>query len=240
MKMNSKKFIQSLYIICKKYLKELYKSQNENKKELLQKIANLLLTYTIDNNALNLSKAQKNVIYTEFSKMLLEIFEAQIKNTNDIIYKILRNVTETSFEHYGIIIDKKVIEKIIDENFKDKPFSERVWENENEVCKKLHKEVKDFLEGTINANEIKSRIEKQFNTERYNANRLVDTEIARCQSKAFDRFCEEVGVKKVIYRATLCNSCDECLSHDGEIFDFKDKPELPKHPFCKCYYDIEE
>ena len=34
-------------------------------------------------------------------------------------------------------------------------FYERVWENENEVAKYLHKQVNNFLNGKINVNQIK-------------------------------------------------------------------------------------
>ena len=88
-------------------------------------------------------------------------------------------------------------------NFKGKHFSKRIWSNEKEVANHLHRKVNDFLKGKVNVNQIRKDIEKTFNTSAYNSKRLVTTEVARCSSNAFDRYCKEVGVKKVKYNATL-------------------------------------
>ena len=87
---------------------------------------------------------------------------------------------------------------------------------------------------------IEKEIKNTYNTSAYNAKRLVETEVSRCHSSAFDRFCKETNVKKVKYVARRCNTCDECMSNDGKIFDFNKKPELPRHPMCQCYYYIAE
>ena len=36
------------------------------------------------------------------------------------------------------------------------------------------------------------------------------------------------------------NSCEDCLKHHGEVFQFDDpeKPELPIHPNCRCKYEL--
>lgn len=238
--MDRQEFIESLYDDSEEYLNEIYKSQEDNKNQILDKLAKILLIYTIADNVLNLTNKEKKNNYSKLSTFLLDTFSKRSKNTSNVVGKILTKVADNSFNYYGMKSHKNDVENIINSNFKGRHFSDRIWENENQVCKKLHKEIKNFLDGKINVNQIKSHIEKEFAAEKYNVNRLVDTEIARCQAKAFDRFCKEVGVKKVIYRATLCNSCSDCLSDDGRVFDFKDKPELPRHPMCQCYYDIFE
>ncbi|EPY2275252.1 minor capsid protein, partial [Clostridium sporogenes] len=146
---------------------------------------------------------------------------------------------KNTFNFYSYNANLKDIRKIIESNFKGKHFSTRVWENEKAVGEHLHKQVKQFLDGKINVNQIKKDIEKTFNTNAYNAKRLTETEVNRCSSNAFDRFCIETGVKKVRYNATLDNRlCAICAPDNDKVFDFKNKIELPRHPLCRCFYEI--
>lgn len=238
--MNNDEFMESIYEGMEEQLKETYKKKKESRDELLKAIAMIMLTYTVLNDVLSLSEKDYNKQYNLLSTLIIELTRGNIKQETSNIRNILANVVENTYNQYSYNHNLKDVEKIINDNFKGKHFSDRIWDNEQEVAKKLTKQCQDFLQGKINVNQIANEIKNTYNTSAYNAKRLVETEVARCQSKAFDRFCKEVGVKKVIYRATLCNSCEHCLGLDGEIFEFKDKPELPKHPFCKCYYDIEE
>ena len=132
----------------------------------------------------------------------------------------------------------KDVRKIIESNFKGKHFSERVWSNEQEVAKHLHKQINDFLNGKINVNQIKKDIEKTFNTSAYNSRRLVETEVNRCEDEAFRRFCKEVGAKKVVRNEVLDRkTCKECASIDGKVYDLDDAPGVV-HPCCRGFNTI--
>ena len=105
----------------------------------------------------------------------------------------------------------------------------------------MHKQVKSFLDGKINVNQIKKNLEKIYNTNAYNAKRLVETEVNRCSSNAFDRFCKETRVKKVRDNATLdSRTCPKCSPYHDKVFKFKDKIELPRDALCRCSYTIED
>lgn len=236
--MNNDEFMESIYEGMEEQLKETYKKKKESRDELLKAIAMIMLTYTVLNDVLSLSEKDYNKQYNLLSTLIIKLTKGDIQQIQDNTINILRNTVKNTYNHYSYNHNLKDAEKIINQNFKGKHFSSRIWDNEQEVAKTLTKQCQDFLKGKINVNQIANEIKNTYNTSAYNAKRLTETEVARCQSKAFDRFCKEVGVKKVIYRATLCNSCEHCLGLDGEIFDFKDKPELPRHPMCKCYYDI--
>lgn len=238
--MNNDEFMESIYEGMEEQLKETYKKKKESRDELLKAIAMIILTYTVLNDVLSLSEKDYNKQYNLLSTLIIKLTRGNIKQETSNITNVLKNTIKNTYDFYSYNYNLKDVENIINDNFKGKHLSDRVWDNEQEVAKKLTKQCQDFLKGKISVNRIAKEIKDTYNTSAYNAKRLTETEVARCQSKAFDRFCKEVGVKKVIYRATLCNSCEHCLGLDGEIFEFKDKPELPKHPFCKCYYDIEE
>ena len=231
-------FIDSLYNEADKQLNDTYKKKKESRDELLKAIGMILLTYTIVDNVLSLSKKDYNKEYSLLGALIIKLTRGNIKQETSNTTSILKNTIKNTYNHYSYNYNLKDVEKIINDNFKGKHFSDRVWENEQEVAKKLNKQCQDFLRGKINVNQIQSEIKKTYNTSAYNAKRLAETEVSRCHSAAFDRFCKETGVKKVKYVARRCKTCDRCLSYDGKIFDIDDKPYQPQHPLCQCYYKI--
>ena len=231
-------FIDSLYNEADKQLNDTYKKKKESRDELLKAIAMILLTYTIVDNVLSLSEKDYNKEYSLLGTLIVKLSKGNIKQEINNTTNILRNTVKNTYKHYSYNHNLKDVEKIINDNFKGKHFSDRIWENEQEVAKKLTKQCQDFLRGKINVNQIEKEIKNTYNSSAYNAKRLVETEVSRCHSAAFDRFCRETGVKKVKYVARRCKTCDRCLSYDGKIFDIDDKPYQPQHPLCQCYYKI--
>ena len=219
-------------------LKKTYKTKKESRNELLKAIAMILLTYTIVDNVMSLSKSDYDKEYILLYKLIKKLTKGDIKQIQDNTTKILESTVKSTFNFYSYNHNLKDVEEIINQNFKGKHFSKRVWDNEHEVAKKLTQQCQDFLRGKINVNQIAKEIKDTYNTSAYNAKRLAETEVSRCHSAAFDRFCRETGVKKVKYVARRCKTCDRCLSYDGKIFDIDDKPYQPQHPLCQCYYKI--
>lgn len=234
-------FIESLYKLADKELKKIYKTKRLNRDKILQEVANILLTYTISKDVMNMDSTTINDEYEKMSELIVSICKGEAASQEKIIEELLSNVIKKTFSFYSYNKGLKDVKKIVDDNYKGKHFSERIWSNENEVNKHLHKKIKSFLNGKINVNQIKKDIEKTFNTSAYNAKRLVVTEVSRCSSDSFNRFCEETGVKKVRYNATLDNKlCTDCAKYHDEVFNLKDKIEVPRHPLCRCFYTIEE
>ena len=224
-------FVDSLYDEADKQLNDTYKKKKESRDELLKAIAMILLTYTIVDNVLSLSEKDYNKEYSLLYLLIIKLTKSDIRQISNNTTNILENTIKNTYKHYSYNYKLKDVENIINKNFKGKHFSKRIWDNEQEVAKKLHKQCQDFLQGKINVNQIEKEIKNTYNTSAYNAKRLVETEVSRCHSAAFDRFCIETGVKKVKYVARRCNTCSECMSNDGKIFDFNKKLELPLHPF---------
>lgn len=235
------KFIESLYDDAEEETKDIYKQQKKARDELLNQIALVMLTYTVIDGVMKLSRGDKIKEYSRLSKLIKFNCKATGKVQEDIINNILTKTANNTFDFYSYNKGLKDVQALIDKNFKGKHFSERVWENESQVASHLHKQVNDFLQGKVNVNQIKSNIEKTYNTSAYNAKRLVETEVNRGSSNAFDRFCKETGVKKVRYNATLDSRlCSDCAQYHDKVFDLKDKIEVPRHPLCRCFYTIED
>ena len=234
----TEKFVEGLYNEMEEQINETYRQKKESRDELLKAIALILLSYTIVNDVMNLSKSDYKKQYNLLSSLILKLTKGDIKQETSNITNILDSTVKNTYNFYSYNYNLKDVEKIINDNFKGKHFSKRIWNNEQEVAKKLNKQCQEFLQGKINVNQIKKEIKDTYNTSAYNARRLVETEVSRCHSDAFDRFCKETGVKKVKYNATFCNTCNNCMKDHGKVFKINDKPELPRHPMCRCYYNI--
>lgn len=237
---DEEKFVEGLYEQANEQLKEVYKEQKEARNELLQEIAMIMLTYNILDGLMSIKKNYRDKIYKKLSGLII----INYKNISNKEVKVLNNILESTvkktFNFYSYNSGLKDVRKIVESNFKGKHFSERVWENENEVAKYLHKQVNNFLNGKINVNQIKKDIEKTFNTSAYNAKRLVTTEVSRCQNEAFRKLCEETNVKKVKRNAILdSKTCDDCYPLNGRVYELKDMPQI-SHPMCRCFYEVYE
>ena len=233
-------FVESLYNNADEELNSTYRQKKESRDELLQAIGMILLTYTIVNDIMSLSKSDYDKEYILLYKLIKKLTKGDIKQIQDNTTKILESTVKSTFNFYSYNHNLKDVEKIINQNFKGKHFSKRVWDNEQEVAKKLTKQCQDFLQGKINVNQIAKEIKNTYNTYSYNAKRLVTTEVSRCHNESFRRFCYETGVKKVIRNAILDNkTCTDCAEHDGEIYYIGNMPDVP-HPMCRCFYEIYE
>ena len=233
-------FVESLYNKAEMQIKEVYQEQKKNRDELLQQIATIMITYTILNDLMKLSSTDKKKEYNRLSKMVTSGAQSQGFIQNRVIKDILTTTVNKAFDFYSYNVGLKDVKEIIGNNFKGKHFSSRVWDNESDVAKHLHKQVNDFLNGKVNVNQIKRNIEKNYNASAYNAHRLVETEVARVENESFKRFCKETDVKKVRRIAVLDNrTCNDCAGYDNEVYELVNAPDLPAHPLCRCYLTIE-
>ena len=236
-------FMKSLYDNGDKELKRLFKHQYKIKGAILSEVANIMLIYVIENDVMVMSAAEQQKEMQKLSNIINSYMKADAEMQISIISSLLANTTKDTFRFYSYNAKKKEVEKILNESFKGKHFSNRVWDNENEVAKYLNKQIEEFIKGGVSVNKIKNNIEDTFNSGAYNAKRLTETEISRCANSAFNRFAEEVEVKRVRRNEILdSKTCEKCMSHDGDEWDFNNpkKPDLPVHPCCRAYWDIIE
>lgn len=240
--MDSKKlqdFMENLYDEGENSLNDTYRQKKQSRDELLKTIAIIMLTYNIVDGVMSLSDKDFFKESNNIKKLIKSLIVADIAQIQGNTSGILKNTVEGIFDFYSYNYNLKDVEKIIKDSFKDKHFSDRIWDNEQAVANRLNKQCQDFLQGKINVNQIKNDIEKTYNTSAYNAKRLVETEVSRCSNQSFIRFCNETGVEKVRYNSVLDgNTCNDCSQYNGRIYDLDKAPELPRHPLCRCYYEI--
>lgn len=239
--MNKIDFIKSMYRMSNVELNNLYRNLRNSRNKLLQEIANIILNYTVENNIMVMSISQKNNLLKELTdevnSFLKDKCTEEIKITNVVLEIVINETFKYHKWNYNIGFDD--VRKIINNSFKGKHFSTRVWDEEVKVAEKLHRQIKDFLYGKINVNQIRKEIENTFNSSAYNAKRLVETEVGRVHDESFKKFCSETGVERVKRNEILdAKTCNDCAEYDGEIYELDKAPILPVHPMCRGFYEI--
>ncbi|NRT90038.1 hypothetical protein [Clostridium beijerinckii] len=231
-------FIEGLYDNANDQLKEVYKEQQQNRDNLLKEIANVMLTYTVADTVMNLSKDEQDKLSSKFLNLITGYAKVQGTITNKTTTDILNNTVSNTYKFYSYNANHKDVKEIIDNNYKGKHFSSRVWDNEQAVAELLHSQTQDFLKGKVNVNQIKKLIHDTYDNNAYEVRRLVETEVNRCEDEAFRKFCKETGVKKVIRNEVLdAKTCTRCAALDGKPFDLDKAPGVV-HPLCRGFNTI--
>ena len=234
--------IEEIYEEASKGLNDIYKEEKEAREKLLNKVARIMLTYKIADSFLKVTAKEKQKIKNDFNKELKKNFNDLIELEKEKTTEILTNAaTKVGAFFDEAIISRNDINKIVNSTFKGEIYSERIWSNINEVSKLMQKNMNDFFNSSISVNDIENIIKKHFNTSASNVKRLVNTEISRVINEINNVQFKELGVKKVTYNAELDKgTCEVCESLHGTIFNLEDKPVIPQHPNCRCYYEIKE
>ncbi|MDB3832830.1 phage head morphogenesis protein, partial [Clostridioides difficile] len=95
-----------------------------------------------------------------------------------------------------------------------------------------------FLNGKTSVNKIEKAIRDKYSTGAGQTSRLIENEVARCQSEVNEYFFKVQGIIKVMYCADLdSRTCSDCSIYNGVIFYVnEDRPSLPRHCHCRCQY----
>lgn len=129
-------------------------------------------------------------------------------------------------------------ERILNSKFLGKNYSERIWNNTQEVADSLQREMCiGLLSGTAER-EIANLIAQQFAVASHKARRLIRTESAYRTNEMDALAYAECGLDKYIILATLdMRTSKLCQSMDMKEFKLKDKQVgvnfPPFHPYCR-------
>lgn len=170
---------------------------------------------------------------TDISDLLNKVYESTNYRT--------AHLTQTMKGEYGKYgqVDPNTVQRIIHSPWAPdgKDFSERIWDNRKKLTKTMQSEFTQAMiigQGTA---DISKAIVKNMNTSYSNANRLVETELARVHSQAFMDCMAELDVDAVEILATLDSKTSPiCRRMDGKVVQRKDaKPGITIPPFhCHC------
>lgn len=167
--------------------------------------------------------------------------------------EILQGRTEEELKRQAGILGKTITNNaqtahaIVNASFHNATFSDRIWMNQALLKSELDRLLQTGLIQGKNPRVLARELEKKFDTSRFNAERLMRTELARVQTEAQKQSFERNGFEQYTF---LANSgcCDLCKDKDGKHFKVKDmKPgenAAPLHPHCRCsvaaYEDSED
>lgn len=243
------KLTEELYNNAEISMKDSYKEIKKSRDELLNDISNILLSYNIADSAMNLSVGDRDKLYKDLSAKIDKLFSDEGKKEQKLIQQILITAIKDKnginsyvmalgldFKHTKI--SNKDLDKIINKTISGKNYSDRIWDNKEELAKIVKADIKKFLNGEIDVNSISKKIKERYNTNAYVSKRLVTTEVARVMEESNNLWEKQNNIKYVMYSATLdSKTCKDCGEHDGEVFEVDKKPiKLPKHPLCRCTY----
>lgn len=127
----------------------------------------------------------------------------------------------------------------VDSSYKNATWSERLWNNQTLLKNKLNNIISNALIQGRNPREFISEIRKQFDVSRYQAERLLRTEIARAQVQAQAESYKAEDIDQYEYVACgMKDCCSVCKKLDGKIFKVEDLEcgvnAPPMHPNCHC------
>lgn len=140
------------------------------------------------------------------------------------------------------------VKSVVNASFHNATFSDRVWANQSILRSNLENILTNAMIQGRNPRDYISQIRKTCNVSRYQAERLLRTELSRVQADAQMKCYEEADFDEYIYHALGSGACDECKVLDKQHFKLVDAEigvnMFPMHPNCRCstgpYMDTEE
>ena len=240
--------VEQMYLRNNEYLgSNCDKKRNFNKEQLIKELSKIMFEFNISNDCLSINKVQQSKLYKELSIKLDEMFNDEYLTERDCIKEILSNCAKDSYYINSFVtsigisytlkpVSNKVLQKIINHKIDGKMWNDKLWENKKNLRKDLKVQVKKFLNGEINVNEISNILEKKYSNNKYVTKRLVNNEISLVQNMANDVWNKNHNVNYVMWDATLDNkTCNDCGSLDGKVFPSDDIPyDGHKHVLCRC------
>ncbi|WP_238860889.1 minor capsid protein [Clostridium sp. YIM B02569] len=249
-------FFQAAYLKFTKYIfdkgeediKPLLEQQSKDMKNLLNEISNMMLIYKIHDTVMSMSESDQKKEKSRLDKVIENTFKSQYRAERKQITGMLNEVGQDKYNSNSFLftLDKnnkrkrlntEELKKIISQKVEGKSYSERLWDDKNQVASTLQKEIKKFMQGKTNVNDIKQVIEKRFAANEFNTRRIVASEIARVQSAVSDKWCKDNGIEYQIFSVVLDSATSRfCRPHANDppyrINDIN-KPIPPLHPFCR-------
>lgn len=179
------------------------------------------------------------------SQMKLRILKAQSK-VEETIDMALWQRTYDTFEHQAGILGNTVlddiqpmVETIARASFHGQEFSKRIWGKQQTMLQKqLDKALSECLILGKGASPFTRKLRKICNVSKYQAQRLMNTELARVQCRAEQEAYERCGFTDMVYLVNP-SCCPECRKHDGRHFPTRKMEQgvnaPPLHPNCRCF-----
>lgn len=210
---------------AKKYVKEKDFSKEANEQMRLYNLAMKV-------NRLELLKANIGLELTAGSDELVSFTKEKLEGA--ALEQIQRNA---GILGDTIVDNAKTAKTIANSSFKNATFSERIWSQQDLLKNDLYGILSTALIQGRNPREFIPKVRKSFDVTRYQAERLLRTELTRVRIQAQAESYEANGIDEYEYVACgLKDVCPICKVLDKQIFKLKDmepgENAPPMHPNC--------
>ena len=165
-----------------------------------------------------------------------DVIRDGVSKTYSDFFKI--QTTEFGLDGANTVLPKKIIEMLMQQPWSGSNFSERIWDNSSALARVLKQEIiQAFMQG-VSVKDLSDRIEKRFENDRYNTERLVRTELNYALNQSTKLSYDEAGIKEYEFLAEIdSRTSDICRELNGQIFKMKDARAgvnyPPMHPHCR-------
>ena len=165
-----------------------------------------------------------------------DVIRDGVSKTYSDFFKI--QTTEFGLDGANTVLPQKTIEMLMQQPWSGSNFSERIWDNSSALARVLKQEIiQAFMQG-VSVKDLSDRIEKRFENDRYNTERLVRTELNYALNQSTKLSYDEAGIKEYEFLAEIdSRTSDICRELNGQIFKMKDARAgvnyPPMHPHCR-------
>ena len=214
------------------------KRLSEINEELANKLRIELETLAMKSRITRLDSL-KTQIDIELSKKISKDYNIVEKGISEV-YRDFFKIQTTDFGLTGVntVLPKKTLKMLMQQPWSGANFSERIWGNSEALGKVLKQEIiQSFMQG-VSVKDLSDRIEKRFENDRYNTERLVRTELNYAFNQTTKLSYEEAEIEEYEFLAEIDSRTSEiCKKLNGEKFKVKDARAgvnyPPMHPHCR-------
>lgn len=135
-------------------------------------------------------------------------------------------------------VDDKKIRKVLNNSWSGKNYSQRIWKNTDKLAKLIKNEITDGFHRGVSINKMAKLVQQRMNVGKYEATRLVRTEMNYVQNQAALDSIKDADMKYYIFLATLDKKTSTvCRAHDRKVYPVDSATPgtnmPPLHPHCR-------
>lgn len=200
--------------------------------EKLSKDGSLSRSDMYKNN--HLKKLEKR--YEEIIKELGEkVEEFASQNMQEGFEKVYSDVQISLAVPDFAPVDKKLMEKMLNEPWKGSNFSKRLWKNKKKLTVGLNGILTTGLQQGKTVTEMAVNLHNFMGMGFNDCHRLVRTETMHYLNESSKKGYKDAGVQKVQFCAAEDErTCEVCGAMHKKVYPIDEAPILPLHPNCRC------
>lgn len=135
-------------------------------------------------------------------------------------------------------VDDKKIRKVLNASWSGKNYSQRIWKNTDKLAKLIKNEITNGFHRGVSINKMAKLVQQRMNVGKYEATRLVRTEMNYVQNRAALDSIKDSDMKYYIFLATLDKKTSTvCRAHDRKVYPVDSATPgtnmPPLHPHCR-------